>query len=47
MMEDSVSTVLSEHARALIDECLKKYPEDQKQSAILSALTAVQHENTG
>ena len=47
MMEDSVNTVLSEHARALIDECLKKYPEDQKQSAILSALTEVQHENNG
>ena len=47
MMEDSVNTVLSERARVLIDECLKKYPVDQKQSAILSALTEVQHENQG
>jgi NADH-quinone oxidoreductase subunit E len=46
-MEDSVSTILSEHARQVIDRCLKKYPKDQKQSAILSALTEVQHENKG
>ncbi len=46
-MEDSVSTILSEHARRVIDRCLKKYPKDQKQSAILSALTEAQHENKG
>ena len=38
---------LSEHARAEIDEWLTRFPEDQKQSAVLAALTVVQHENGG
>ncbi len=38
---------LSEHAREEIDSWIKKYPEDQKQSAILAALREVQHENKG
>ncbi len=36
--------ILSEHVREEIDEWLKKYPDDQKQSAVLAALRAVQHE---
>ena len=46
-MEDSVITKLSEHTRVLIDQCLRKYPADRKQSAVLFALTEVQHENQG
>lgn len=38
---------LSEHACEEIDSWIKKYPEDQKQSAILAALREVQHENKG
>lgn len=38
---------LSQHARAEIDRWLKKYPADQKQSAVLAALREVQHENQG
>ncbi len=38
---------LSEHSGAVIDEWLKKYPPDQKQSAVLTALREVQHENKG
>ncbi len=38
---------LSEHAREEIDRWIKKYPEDQKQSAVLAALREVQHENNG
>ncbi len=38
---------LSQHARAEIDHWIKKYPEDQKQSAVLAALREVQHENQG
>ena len=36
--------VLSEHVREEIDGWLKRYPADQKQSAVLGALRAVQHE---
>ena len=38
---------LSEHAREEIDRWLKKYPANQKQSAVLAALREVQHENQG
>ena len=38
---------LSQHAREEIDRWIKKYPEDQKQSAVLAALREVQHENRG
>ena len=38
---------LSEHARSEIDRWIKKYPEGQKQSAVLAALREVQHENQG
>jgi len=36
---------LSEHVRLEIDTWLERYPRDRKQSAVLAALRAVQHEN--
>jgi NADH-quinone oxidoreductase subunit E len=38
---------LSAHAREEIDALLKEFPADQKKSALLGALTIVQHENNG
>ena len=38
---------LSAHVREEIDHWLGKYPPEQKQSAVLAALRAVQHENQG
>jgi NADH-quinone oxidoreductase subunit E len=46
-MSESTDNVLSHHAREEIDRWLKKYPPDQKQSAVLAALREVQHENNG
>lgn len=40
-------TTLSSSARAHIDAWLKKFPAEQKQSAIIAALTYVQDENGG
>lgn len=42
-----VAHVLSDHVREEIDRALAKFPADQKQSAVLAALTAAQHENGG
>ncbi|MCG8432430.1 MAG: NADH-quinone oxidoreductase subunit NuoE [Gammaproteobacteria bacterium] len=39
--------LLSQHVRDEIERSLKKYPEDQKRSAVLTALHAAQHENSG
>ena len=39
------SDLLSEHEREEIDRWLKRFPEDQKQSALLGALNAVMHED--
>ncbi len=39
--------VLSQQARNHIDHWLQKYPSDQKQSAVIAALTYVQAENGG
>ena len=39
--------LLSAHAREEIEHWLAKYPPDQRQSAVLAALRAVQHENHG
>ncbi|MGH8514870.1 MAG: NAD(P)H-dependent oxidoreductase subunit E, partial [Gammaproteobacteria bacterium] len=39
--------LISAHARAHIDACVAKYPQDRKQSAVLAALSEVQHENGG
>ena len=41
------SSILSSHAIEEIDGWLKKFPSDHKQSAVLGALQAVQHENKG
>jgi len=38
---------LSAHAREEIDALLKRYPAEQKKSALLGALNVVQHENQG
>lgn len=46
-MTKDTETVLSDHAREEIDHWVKKYPGDQKQSAVLAALREVQHENKG
>ncbi len=40
-------TQLSQHARKVIDELLTHYPAEQKKSALLGALSVVQHENNG
>lgn len=39
--------ILSEHIREEIDHLLLMFPAEQKQSAVLGALTAAQHENNG
>lgn len=41
------NAVLDAHSIEEIDSWLKRYPEDQKQSAVLAALRAVQHQNNG
>jgi NADH-quinone oxidoreductase subunit E len=46
-MNESIKHKLSDHACKEIDHWLTKFPEDQKQSAILAALREVQHENKG
>jgi NADH-quinone oxidoreductase subunit E len=42
-----VNDMLSETVTKTIDQALAKFPADQKQSAVLAALTAAQHENGG
>lgn len=46
-MTQTTNNTLSAHAREEIDHWLSKYPDDQKQSAVLAALREVQHENNG
>ncbi len=46
-MNDQASQTLSNHAREVIDTWTAKFPPDQKQSAVIAALTEVQHENGG
>jgi NADH-quinone oxidoreductase subunit E len=41
------AALISATARAEIDHWVAKYPEERKQSAVIAALTAVQHENGG
>lgn len=45
--EDIGVSVLSAHVREEIDHWVSIFPADQKQSAVLGALRAVQHENGG
>jgi len=47
MIEASEKFELSRHVRDEIDRWVSKYPSDRKQSAVLAALTEVQHENAG
>ncbi|HSR62501.1 MAG TPA: NAD(P)H-dependent oxidoreductase subunit E [Gammaproteobacteria bacterium] len=47
MSNEAEKVELSQHARDEIDRWVKKYPADQKQSAVLAALREVQHENKG
>ena len=44
MSESSTANVLSDHLMGEIDDWLSRYPFDQKQSAVLGALRALQHE---
>lgn len=46
-MEHAEPAPLSQHARQVIDRWVAKYPPERKQSAVLAALTEVQHENGG
>ena len=41
------NNILNEHTLHQIDEWLKCFPPDQKQSAVLSALRIAQHQNNG
>jgi len=47
MSQTEESYILSDTARAEIDHWLTKFPADQKQSAVIAALTAVQNELGG
>jgi NADH-quinone oxidoreductase subunit E len=40
-------SALSKHARQVIDEAIRKYPEGRQRSAIFVALREAQHENNG
>jgi len=44
---NTTETIIGDHAREEIDALLENYPADQKKSALLGALNAVQHENRG
>ena len=46
-MTQTANNRLSDHAKEVINEWLKKYPPDRKRSAVLAALREVQHENNG
>ncbi len=39
------AALLNDHLREEIDDWLRRYPDDQRQSAVLGALRAVQHEH--
>lgn len=39
--------LLNDHTRGEIDHWVSKFPEDQKRSAVLAALSAAQHQNKG
>ncbi|MGD8378041.1 MAG: NADH-quinone oxidoreductase subunit NuoE [Gammaproteobacteria bacterium] len=46
-MAERKSELLSEHARQEIDRWVAKFPEGKQRSAVIAALTVVQHENNG
>ncbi len=41
------SDVLTEHTMAQVRDWLSRFPDDQKQSAVLGSLQAAQHQNNG
>ncbi len=45
--ETETENMLSAHAREEIDALLKRFPAEQKKSALLGALNIAQHENRG
>lgn len=45
-MSSAINTLPSDVCKE-IDRCIAKFPADQKQSAVIGALTAVQHHNKG
>lgn len=45
--DDNNKSVLNAHSIEEIDSWLKRYPPNQKQSAVLAALSAAQHQNGG
>lgn len=45
--ETETENMLSAHAREEIEALLKRYPAEQKKSALLGALNIAQHENRG
>ncbi|RKZ39134.1 MAG: NADH-quinone oxidoreductase subunit NuoE [Gammaproteobacteria bacterium] len=47
MSKPNASAILSDETRSEIDRWLVKYPSDQKQSAVMGALTVVQEANGG
>lgn len=46
-MTETNKTILSAAAREAIDHWMKRYPSDQKRSAVMEALRIVQEENGG
>ena len=44
---ESKLQLISDQSRAEIDRWIKKYPEDQKRSAVMAALRVVQDQNNG
>ncbi|MDM8568122.1 NADH-quinone oxidoreductase subunit NuoE [Thiotrichales bacterium HSG1] len=46
-LKPNTATILSEESRIKIDAWINKYPTDQKQSAVMGALTIVQKANGG
>ena len=46
-LKNSKTELLSSHSRGEIDHWISKFPPDQKRSAVLSALSVVQHQNQG
>jgi len=46
-MSETDETILSAHAREVIDSWAAKFPPERKRSAVLAALREVQHENGG
>jgi len=45
IQSENKAALLNEHLRDEIDDWLNRYPDDQRQSAVLGALRAVQHEH--